>query len=98
MPDKIPGKKVAMSSVLVALAALSVSLQFTPGDSGRDAGAGADTHERKIRLAKPQKTDASRDAGTHFKYDLKAQKEGMIKPKSGPPLKANQQNLNMQKK
>jgi len=31
---------------------------------------------RSIKGGKPQKADGSLDAGIHFKYDLKAQKEG----------------------
>jgi hypothetical protein len=30
---------------------------------------------RSVRGGKPQKADGSLDAGVHFKYDLKAQKE-----------------------
>jgi hypothetical protein len=95
-------KKIPTPSLLVALAALSVSLQFTPGDSGGDTSAGANqatnAHEGKIRLAKAQKADGSLDAGIHFKYDLKAQKEARTKPKSGSPLQNNQPKLNLQKK
>jgi type VI secretion system secreted protein Hcp len=47
------------------------------------AGSG-ETHSENVSLAfakvnveyKPQKADGSLDAGIHFKYDLKAQKEG----------------------
>jgi hypothetical protein len=31
---------------------------------------------RSVKGGKPQKADGSLDAGIHFKYDLKAQKEG----------------------
>jgi hypothetical protein len=31
---------------------------------------------RSVKGGKPQKADGSLDAGLHFKYDLKAQKEG----------------------
>ncbi len=97
------GKRVPTQSLLVALAALSVSLQFTPGDSGADANAGANTAEGRIKLAKtneskPQKPDGSLDAGIHFKYDLKAQKETRTKPKTVSPMQSNQQKLNLQKK
>ena len=32
--------------------------------------------ETPLVIYKPQKADGSLDAGIHFKYDLKAQKEG----------------------
>jgi type VI secretion system secreted protein Hcp len=46
-------------------------------------GSGADGHSENVSIAfakvnveyKPQKADGSLDAGVHFKYDLKAQKE-----------------------
>jgi hypothetical protein len=31
---------------------------------------------RGVKGGKPQKADGSLDAGIHFKYDIKAQKEG----------------------
>jgi type VI secretion system secreted protein Hcp len=47
-------------------------------------GGSGDGHSENVSLAfakvnveyKPQKADGSLDAGIHFKYDLKAQKEG----------------------
>jgi hypothetical protein len=35
-------------------------------------------------IAKPQKPDGTLDAGVHFKYDLKANKEGRMGPSTGP--------------
>jgi type VI secretion system secreted protein Hcp len=52
--------------------------------TGVTHGGGTDGHQENVSLAfakvnveyKPQKADGSLDAGIHFKYDLKAQKEG----------------------
>jgi type VI secretion system secreted protein Hcp len=52
--------------------------------TGVTHGAGGDGGQENVSLAfgkvaleyKPQKPDGSLDAGIHFKYDLKAQKEG----------------------
>jgi len=62
---------VTMTDILVASVSMSV-----------DADAGSTIEDVVLAFAKvdleykPQKTDGSLDAGLHFTYDLKAQKEG----------------------
>jgi type VI secretion system secreted protein Hcp len=56
-----------------------VVTSVTPGGDGGDAGHTAEftLQFSKVDIEyKPQKADGSLDAGVHFKYDIKANKEG----------------------
>ena len=93
-----PGKRIPTQSLLVAVTALGISLQFTPGSSDTEANSDQGVKPSETKMAKAQKADGSLDAGVHFKYDIKAQKEGLIKPKTVSPLHGNQSKPNLQKK